>query len=376
MAKKILTRKRAKNLLAEIARRFIFLKPIIMKPLYTFSSRERVQRIDETLEIFAKDASEQERIFLKRDLAYCKEVYNIKYDEYFLFNLRHKTHVERNSFLYNLNRSKYLCLLGSKEGHEILKDKYKTYQILSKYYKRDVVQIKSQEDFNCFMSFLSKHPVFVKKPQSSSFGKGIELIDSTCYTDVRHLFQSLLEEIPVILEERIQQEETMASLHPSSINTLRIVTYLTPEGDVKIHLPFIKIGQGGSFVDNGGAGGILAIIDADTGVIAAEGKDELNRKYITHPDTGVKIKGFQIPRWNEIYDLVSGAAKEFTATRYIGWDVALSCDRGWLIVEGNGRTEFYGQQMTDEIGKRESLEQLIHYQQLIKENPDYEIWGY
>ena len=39
-------------------------------------------------------------------------------------------------------------------------------------------------------------------------------------------------------------------------------------------MPFIKIGQKGSFVDNGGAGGILAQIDPKNGTIITDGKDE------------------------------------------------------------------------------------------------------
>ncbi len=111
-----------------------------------------------------------------------------------------------------------------------------------------------------------------------------------------------------VLEEKIVQDETMSSLHPSSVNTFRIVTYKKPSGEIVVHLPFIKIGQKGSFVDNGGAGGILALIDEKTGVIITDGKDELNNIYKKHPDTKIKLKGFQIPMWNEIKELAKIAS--------------------------------------------------------------------
>jgi uncharacterized protein YqfA (UPF0365 family) len=62
------------------------------------------------------------------------------------------------------------------------------------------------------------------------------------------------------------------------------------------------MGQDKRIVDNAGAGGIMARIDSMTGVISTTGADEANKKYITHPDTGVTIEGFKIPRWKEAVD--------------------------------------------------------------------------
>ena len=181
-------------------------------------------------------------------------------------------------------------------------------------------------------------------------------------------------EFPLILEEQIIQNKKMASLHPNSLNTLRIVTYLDEKGKITIHMPFIKIGQKGSFVDNGGSGGILAQIDPKNGTIITDGKDELNNRYVKHPDTNIIFKGFEIPEWNEVIKLVTKAANEFTKTRYIGWDVGISKDNGPVIVEANGKTQFIGQQITDEIGKRKNLEKLINYKKLKKKNKNYEKW--
>lgn len=364
------------NFLASQVRKFPFMKYPAGWLLYTLTGTDRRNRVEEIIETFAADESESEKQYIRHDLIYCREAFNIKYNEYFLFNLRHKSFRERNAFVFNLNRSKYLCLLGTKEGHMILRDKYKTYTLLRKYYKRDVEMIASSDDFNKFEDFLAKHFVFVKKPQDNSFGKGVELMNLADFKSAEELFEKLADEMPYLMEEEIIADEKMASLHPSSINTVRVPTFLDPDGQVHVHLPFIKIGKDGSFVDNGGSGGMFALIDAETGILIADGKDEMNNRYVVHPNTGVKIKGFQIPGWDEAKELAKAAARDFTETRYIGWDLALSADRGWVVVEGNGRTEFYGQQMTDEIGKRESLEKLINYKQLIKDNPDYEIWDY
>lgn len=93
---------------------------------------------------------------------------------------------------------------------------------------------------------------------------------------------------PLILEEHIKQNNKLASLHSNSLNTIRMITYLDNENNVTIHYPFIKIGQKGSFVDNGGAGGIIALIDSNTGKIITLGKDEKNNSYLEHPDTKIR----------------------------------------------------------------------------------------
>ena len=112
----------------------------------------------------------------------------------------------------------------------------------------------------------------------------------------------------------------------------------------------------------------------ETGKLITDGKDENNIVYKYHPDTNIKIKGFQIPEWNKAIKLAKEAALAFDKTRYIGWDIAITNKNEVLIVEGNGKTQFLGQQMTDEIGKKKELEKLINYKKLKKQYKNIEKW--
>ena len=48
---------------------------------------------------------------------------------------------------------------------------------------------------------------------------------------------------------------------------------------------------------------------------------------------------------------------------------------GQLVVEVNCRTQFYGQQMCDETGKREDLESLINWDRIKNQEDAYEeVW--
>ena len=370
-----MTRNEKREFITKLAKKSILLKPIVINPLYKISTKKRKEIVDETIKKYTQNfnLSKKDKSHLKKDMIYCRVFYNLSFKEYFLFGFKNKSHFKRKNFIANLNRQNYLYLLGEKEGQEILNDKYRSYEILKKFYKRELIKIE-KDDYAKFEKFIKKYPVFVKKPIDSSFGKGIELINSNDYKNLKELFSYLLEDGDVILEERIIQHEKMASLHPESLNTLRIVTYRDEKNQVFIHLPFIKIGRGSSFVDNGGAGGMFARINPETGELITDGKDEKNTVYEYHPDTNIKIKGFKIPSWEKAVSLAKDAALAFDKTRYIGWDVAIDKDGDPLVIEGNGKTQFLGQQITDEVGKRKDLEKLINYKKLKKENKDIEKW--
>ena len=84
-------------------------------------------------------------------------------------------------------------------------------------------------------------------------------------TDFKKLLDDLLNEYnEFVVEELIKPHRKIKKLNPDSVNTVRFTTYL--DGDnVIVHDTFMKVGQKGSFVDNGGAGGIFVHVDPLTG---------------------------------------------------------------------------------------------------------------
>ena len=97
-----------------------------------------------------------------------------------------------------------------------------------------------------------------------------------------------------VVEDVIVQNQEMARLNPSCLNTLRIVTVLNGQGPHIVYA-FVRIGNSDRPVDNLHSGGMFAPIDLDTGKISAPGYDKNQRTFETHPLTGVKLVGFQIP---------------------------------------------------------------------------------
>lgn len=156
------------------------------------------------------------------------------------------------------------------------------------------------------------------------------------------------------LEEKIQQSDIMASLNASSVNTIRCNAFVTRHG-VKVPFAFLKVGRAGSFVDNGGKGGILVGIDEKTGVLNTDGRDEYGNRYVTHPDSNIRFQDFRLPDWEDALQLCNEITPKVTGVQAIGWDLAHTA-QGWVIVEGNLFSQFVGPQITREQGlKKEWL---------------------
>lgn len=177
------------------------------------------------------------------------------------------------------------------------------------------------------------------KPLDSSGGNGIEVfhLKDEAMEDIYKKLVSLPEGI---VEQYVIQHHEMQKLSLKSVNTIRIVTIRTSEeieGVEKNKVNFVyagvRMGQGDSYVDNLHSGGMIAILDLETGKIMTNGANHENRVYETHPDTGTVIKGFTIPFFEEAKAMIEVAGKDLDG--FIGWDVAIT-EEGPILIEANG----------------------------------------
>ena len=141
------------------------------------------------------------------------------------------------------------------------------------------------------------------------------------------------------------------------MNTIRCITFKTNNG-VETPYAFMRVGREGSFVDNGGAGGILIGIDVKTGILDTDGYDEYDNKYSSHPDTKVDFKGSQIPAWEELVYLCKEAASKVKDISYLSWDLAYT-EKGWIVIEVNEVGQFIGPQIVMKRGIKKELEESL-----------------
>lgn len=313
---------------------------------------------EKKLEIMKKFLTEEEMKESKtvkqisKDIDKCYNKYKITPLEYFLFGMRFADKEKRKTYISDKVLFSAVAKTGTRPLHDAeLNDKFHFYELTSEYFKRSAIEVKKVEDRAKFEQFVEGKDKVILKPNSAACGSGI-FISKT--DDPKSLFDKLMAaKGDWIVEELIKQCNTMAAWNPSSVNTVRITTFKNSRGTF-IHCPFMRVGRAGSDVDNGGQGGIYALVDAETGVISSDGKDERCNIYVVHPDSKVPFKGVQIPRWNELRQLVVEIHnKKMPMHVYIGWDFALT-DDGWVLIEGNWG-EYVCQQSVSGHGYKEEF---------------------
>lgn len=175
------------------------------------------------------------------------------------------------------------------------------------------------------------------------------------------LILSLFEKLKsseVLIEECIENIDSVKAFHPASLNTIRIITVRNGRGDITTLDSFIRFGTGGNVVDNGGRGGILAGIDIPSGSICTDGIDKRGNKYVNHPDTNLRFKGTVLERFDEMVQTCKDAHKLEKNAKVIGWDILVR-DNGIIeIIEGNHRPDAV-EQMLWPTGFRKRLKKLI-----------------
>ncbi|MBO5299871.1 MAG: hypothetical protein J6B51_07330, partial [Clostridia bacterium] len=111
-------------------------------------------------------------------------------------------------------------------------------------------------------------------------------------------------------EECVIQHDAINEINPSSVNTIRIVTLNGPKKNGIVYA-CIRIGQNGTDMDNVDCGGMACRIDLESGMISTDGADKQGNVYENHPESGVKLKGFTIPYFEDAKICVSSLQKKF-----------------------------------------------------------------
>lgn len=316
--------------------------------------------------------------------------YGIGTTEEFYHEQLGATDKHKREYITFRRRFDYIEHLNKKEDLHLLRNKWDAYQLLKDAYRREILLLEGEQDYPAFEAFCQRHPVFVVKPVGLGGSRGVHKVSLTHQTsspegegeqELHILFKQLFAETEdanshcncgidkgVLVEEVIIQHEDMAVYHPASVNSVRMHTIDLGDGDIRLWYPFVRIGVGGNFISSATTGGIIACINAGTGIVETTGYDKLGRTTDVHPDTHFTIKGIKIPCWRQLCDKAIEMSKRLPTLRYIGWDFVYDKDGEWIVMEGNENAEISSPQLILHRGMREEFEQLIGWK------PTKEYW--
>lgn len=312
----------------------------------------------------------------RRELLQLRARYLLTDTEYYLYRFHERdkdysymlnfmtTHAQRNKFRHVLNDpqwahildNKWLFYLHYKQFAIPLPEVYGIYERGSGFTKT-AARLAEPEHLATFFADI-KPSALVIKPVGGRKGQQVLVFDEIGYegaeiravlnTGQTYTFSQLIDalEAPTatgyylkggyLLQEKVQQHEFLKKIAPYTTNTIRVVTFLDHNHHVAIHFTVLRLGRQGSIADNFDRGGIAVAIDPKTGVL---GEGVTKAKYgggwvQTHPDSGVKFSGQQLPYWDDILACCTRAAQVSPKVRSIGWDIALT-PSGPVVLEGN-----------------------------------------
>ncbi|WP_051918115.1 sugar-transfer associated ATP-grasp domain-containing protein [Thioalkalivibrio sp. ALJ1] len=141
-----------------------------------------------------------------------------------------------------------------------------------------------------------------------------------------------------LIQQCLEQHAEIAAINPTCINSLRVVTFCERSGEVHVDCAIMRLGRGHSAADNWDKGGLSVGIDLDTGqLIRGVTKPKFGGDWFdSHPDSGEPLTGRPVPFFDEARRLCTRAAKAFSGTPSIGWDIALT-PNGPVLMEGNAQ---------------------------------------
>lgn len=179
--------------------------------------------------------------------------------------------------------------------------------------------------------------VFIKPTVDTSSGQGCLVADFNDGVDVRSgkTCQEILARMgrDYTVQERLKCHSSITKIYDCSVNTFRIITYRWK--DQFIALPAImRIGSGGSYLDNAHAGGMFIALDND-GTLHKTAFTEFKKEFTVHPDSGLTFEGYQIPLFPKALEAAIRLHETVPQIGSVNWDLTIDEAGEPILIEAN-----------------------------------------
>lgn len=317
----------------------------------------RVRSTKKTLLAGAKKVFEQgEALGTFEDYKQALKKHWVSYREYaYQYEFYKKTEAEREEYISRLKMAYFYWRYAPGSAKYVFCNKNRILKTFNKYIHRKWLFAPSAsfEEFeqmvNCFDCIV--------KPCDGKLGQGIfKTYKDADHKDDRKLFENCVKS-RMLVEQCIEACDELKAFHPQSLNTLRVVTIANRERACVFSGVF-RTGVGKSVVDNTHQGGVSAQIDVVGGIVETDGANTSGERFSHHPDSGIAIKGFKIPKWDAIVETCCEAAK-VTDNPITGWDVVVNSDGKVELIEGNYGPDMDMMQTRYKKGAKKKIYSLI-----------------
>jgi hypothetical protein len=282
--------------------------------------------------VIAKESGKR-RLLILLDMAWCSVVYQAGYLDYQEFEFFLLDRAQRKTWITGGKANSIVVKYNQREHRQKFIDKSRFNRIFAAYLGRDWIDVR-ETGSDELRDFVTRHGAVMAKVTDGLMGQGLEKLHAKDVADWSALHATLLEKRQYLVEEFITQHPEMARLCPTSVNTLRMITFFDGE-TVHVLEGVLKMGNGAD-VDNYGQGGMYTVLD-EGGVARYPAFDKNSAIYSVHPMTGTPIVGFAVPLYDRVLAVLAEAGRIVPEIPYVGWDVAIGPD-GVILIEGNYNT--------------------------------------
>jgi len=265
------------------------------------------------------------------DMLFCAARYGAGYTDYKTFNFAKMSAKRRKTFVTRSVNNELIRRLNSRSDYAKFENKLAFNTLFKDYVKRDWVFLENITP-DKFAEFIKGKDAVMAKPVDALCGHGVEKIAVDENADAKALYDRLTANKQLLIENYITQHDEIARIYPGSVNTVRMVTIACTD-EVYVMFRALRMGSGGSAVDNFHFGGMVSVLD-ENGVIVTDAINEKNEIFSAHPATGTVLKGIKIPFMKQAEDMAKQAARLVPGIRYVGWDIAITRD-GPVFIEAN-----------------------------------------
>lgn len=278
-------------------------------------------------------SSGKPRLVIAADMVWSAAVHETGFTDYQDWDFHLLKHRERVTYMTHPKSNHIAQLVNQKDYRYKFADKSEFNRGFAPYIGREWLDVR-EADAAKLEAFVTRHGFVMVKVTDSDGGQGIERRSASDIKDYEALREDLLKNRQFLVEQVIPQHEKMAGLNPTSVNSLRMISYFDGS-DVHILARVLKMGNG-DVIDNFAHGGMYTML-SEQGVALHAAFDVSGDAYEVHPRSGVRIVGFEVPLYDEVLALVDEVARVVPQIPYVGWDVAISPDRP-VVIEGNYNT--------------------------------------
>jgi len=220
------------------------------------------------------------------------------------------------------------------------------------------IEVNSDKDFavlleNVFKKNPSLNSMIIKKTYASSSGKKIYRLYRDQIKTQPEIMKEIFQEVILsgfLFQETIKQHPALDKLNPSCLNTIRIDTFINPDGKIEVVSAYLRMSISNSHVDNISSGGCQVGVVLETGKLKKNGYSLIKTMGVIvlteHPVTNTRFEDFSIPSFSEVKELVVKTASLMPGLRLIGWDVAIG-ESGPILIEGNSDYDISGNDLVD-----------------------------